>query len=223
MHQPLCNEVCHLSCCADLFSASVVYAWTHALNVLGTSPGKQLLQLFSFGSPLVKLLVRPDRSIVIVIVIGGGGGGGGWRGGAPPRTISTPAARSARHTVNTADCLQHADSVCNWQTGPPPGRRGGALGGISPQRWPAEGRVSSPWAEEKIRRGRPVRVVAGQPATFGHERQICADFCCSMIQLRDFAISDSGALLEHALLHRGPTPLNTRATRLHMLFHPRSQ
>ena len=149
--------------------------------------------------------------------------GGGLEGGAPPLTISTPAARSARHTVNTADRLQHADSVCNWQTGPPPGRRGGALGGISPQRWPAEGRVSSPWAEEKIRRGRPVRVVAGQPATFGHERQICADFCCSMIQLRDFAISDSGALLEHALLHRGPTPLNTRATRLHMLFHPRSQ
>ena len=123
MHQPLCNEVCHLSCCADLFSASVVYAWTHALNVLGTSPGKQLLQLFSFGSPLVKLLVRPDRSIVIVIVIGGGGGGAGG-GGHPPAPY--PPLLRARRVTPSIPLI-----VYNMQTVSAIGRQGPHPAGVA--------------------------------------------------------------------------------------------
>ena len=72
----------------DWLSGSVVCAQIYELRVVGSNRDSTMVWRFFAISPLVKLLVHPNGSMVIALVIGGGGGG--W-GGDPPPTISSPA------------------------------------------------------------------------------------------------------------------------------------
>ena len=72
---------CIVPHCPDGLSGSVVYPQAYGLSVVRSNPGSTMLGRFSAISPLVKLLVQPNRSIVIAIAIVIGGRGGG---GAPP-------------------------------------------------------------------------------------------------------------------------------------------
>ena len=60
----------------DWLSGAVVYAQVYELRVVGSNRGSTMLWRFFAISPLAKLLVQPNGSIVIAIVIGGGEGGG---------------------------------------------------------------------------------------------------------------------------------------------------
>ena len=81
MHQSLCNGLYFPL--TDWLIGSVVYAQIYELRVVGSNRGITMLWRFFAISPLVKLLVLPNRSIVITIVTGGGGGGSP----PPPPTI----------------------------------------------------------------------------------------------------------------------------------------